>query len=410
MTAIDDSGAVAYLRSPLAIRARAENILEAGLAGSLEHFSVYPEAIATVVDAVVECVGVAQPELLVRVRGRTHHFRAGGLDRVAFMDAKLSSAAADERARCWIDLITVSVLLNAGAGEVWKFKEPGTDHVLRRSEGLAVASLHAFERGLFSSIPDQPLRADVAGLRQLRGKDLADAFQISESNPLAGIDGRIGLIRDLGTALAAAPEIFPGGRPGGLVDSLRAQAARGALSAPEILRTVLEGLGPIWPGRLSLGGVNLGDVWRHPAAGGSGPSAGMAPFHKMSQSLTYSLFEPLERTGLHIAQAGALTGLPEYRNGGLLIDLGVLVPKHRSILDRVHSQGDELIVEWRALTVALLDRIADRVRIKFGKPAGEFALASILEAGTWATGRAIAHRLRPGGGPPIRIHSDGTLF
>jgi hypothetical protein len=410
MTALDDSGAVAYLRSPLAIRARSENILEVGLAGQLEHFAVRTEAIDAVADTVVAVTRATYPDLRIPVHGRTNHFRAGGIDRVATFDAKLRELAADERARCWVDLIAISVLLDAGAGDAWKFTEPGTGQIIRRSEGLAVASLHAFESGVFSSDPDQPLRADLAGLQQLSSEALSKAFQVDERNPLAGAEGRIGLVRDLGTALAAAPSIFPGGRPGGLVDTLRAAALDGVLPAHEILRALLEGLGPIWPGRLALGRVNLGDVWRHPASGGSGPSAGMVPFHKLSQWLTYSLFEPLERAGLKISQAGSLTGLPEYRNGGLLIDLGVLVVKHPEALDRVHSPGDVMIVEWRALTVALLDRVADRVRAKLGKTPEELPLGCILEGGTWAAGRAVAHQRRPGGGPPIRIYSDGTVF
>src|SRR5262249_33688476 len=160
--------------------------------------------------------------------------------------------------------------------------------------------------------------------------------------------------------------LFAGGRPGGIFDHFAMVASSAAARAPEnapgaidataILSALLDGLAPIWPGRIELGGANLGDVWRHPAAGGTGPSAGRVPFHKLSQWLACSLFEPLERAGRTIGQPGALTGLPEYRNGGLFIDLGVLVPKRDDILTQIHAPGDEVIVEWRALTVALLDR------------------------------------------------------
>jgi hypothetical protein len=136
----------------------------------------------------------------------------------------------------------------------------------------------------------------------------------------------------------------------------------------------------------------------------------MVPFHKLSQWLAYSLFEPLERAGLSIKRPGALTGLPEYRNGGLLVDLGALVPKHPAVTTASHAAGDEVIVEWRALTVALLDRVADRVRDKLGVTADQMPLARILEGGTWAAGRAVAAELRPGGRPPIAVASDGTVF
>jgi hypothetical protein len=395
----DVETAVGYLRSPLAIRARCENILEAGLADRLAHFAIDLGALPAVVDEVVAVTRAQYPTLAIPVHGRINHFRAGGIDRVAALDAKLPAA---DRARAWVDLVMVSVLLDAGAGDAWRFREGELS--IGRSEGLAVASLHAFEAGLFSSDPRRPLRVDAEALRALSPARLAAAFQANDANPLAGIDGRIGLVRALGDAILAAPSIFPGGRPGGLVDHL----AGGEVPAQDLLRALLVGLAPIWPGRETLGGHNLGDVWRHREAGGTGPSAGLVPFHKLSQWLAYSLFEPLGYAGLPIAQPGALTGLPEYRNGGLLVDLGVLVPKHREVRSNVHAPGDEVIVEWRALTVALLDRVADGVRDRLGMP--QLPLANILEGGTWAAGRAIAARLRDGGGPPIRIASDGTVF
>jgi hypothetical protein len=68
------------------------------------------------------------------------------------------------------------------------------------------------------------------------------------------------------------------------------------------------------------------------------------------------------------------------------------------------------VVEWRALTVALLDEIAVLVRGKLGRSEQEMPLASVLEGGTWAAGRRIASRLRTGGAPPIAIVSDGSVF
>jgi len=406
----DVGAAIAYLRSPLAIRARCETLFEAALAGALAHFTIDLGALPAVVDKVVAVTRAAYPDLAIPVHGRTNHFRAGAQDRVRALDAKLAAVSPDDRARTWVDLIVVSVLLDAGAGDAWRYREPGTGLVLERSEGLAVASLHAFEAGLFSSDPARPLQVDAAGLLACDPARLAAAFQVADDNPLAGFDGRVGLLRALGAALVASPLLFPGARPGGLVDHLDGVAPTGTLDATAILRALLEGLAPIWPGRIELGGTNLGDVWRHPAAGGTGASAGLVPFHKLSQWLAYSLFEPLERAGRVIAQPGALTGLPEYRNGGLFVDLGVIVPRRDDIRSVVHAPGDEVIVEWRALTVALLDRVAEGVRERLGKSPVELPLARVLEGGTWAAGRAVARERRPGGGSPIQIASDGTVF
>ena len=134
------------------------------------------------------------------------------------------------------------------------------------------------------------------------------------------------------------------------------------------------------------------------------------PFHKLSQWLSYSLIEPLEEAGLRVTAIDDLTGLAEYRNGGLMIDIGLLQPRDPELPLRRLSVGEEAVVEWRALTVALLDRIAERVRATLGLSAEALPLAKVLEGGTWAAGRRIAASLRPGGAPPLTIESDGTVF
>jgi hypothetical protein len=233
---------------------------------------------------------------------------------------------------------------------------------------------------------------------------LAHAFQHAAGNELAGIEGRAGLLRRVGEVCAAHSAAFgTAARPGNLYDYWAAQGEE--LAAPEILRTLLQLFGPIWPGRI-VAGVPLGDCGRHPAI----PGDGLVPFHKLSQWLTYSLAEPLEAAGLPVAELDGLTGLAEYRNGGLFIDCGVLEPRDPALLLRPLDALSEPVVEWRALTVPLLDRLAVRVRERLGKPAHEFPLARILEGGSWAAGREIARERRPDGAPPLTVTSDGTFF
>jgi len=131
------------------------------------------------------------------------------------------------------------------------------------------------------------------------------------------------------------------------------------------------------------------------------------PFHKLSQWLTYSLFEPFEWAGVAVTGGEKLTALPEYRNGGLLLDTSVLALVDPSAAHAVHEVGSELVVEWRALTVALLDELAPLVRARLDAP--DLPLACILEGGTWAAGRELAQSLR-GGEPPLAVRSDGTVF
>jgi len=139
-------------------------------------------------------------------------------------------------------------------------------------------------------------------------------------------------------------------------------------------------------------------------------SDGLIPFHKLSQWLAYSLIEPLRRASITVTDLNGLTGLAEYRNGGLFIDTGVLALRDGAAARGRHSVDSPLVVEWRALTVALIDRLAPLVRQRLGRDAEALPLAKILQGGTWAAGRAIAQRLRADGSPPVQVVSDGTVF
>lgn len=400
------SDAVAHLRTPEAVRERAAAVLSRGLDGALAHFRVDLAGLSAAADLVAAVTRARYPDLRVPPHSRWRHFTSA---QQAELARALAGADADARARARIDLAVTSVLLDAGAGPAWRYVEPGTGGEHRRSEGLAVASFRLFAAGCFSADAGAPWRADAEALASLDDDRLARGLQVTATNPLPGLTGRADLLRRLGRALAAAPGSFgTPPRPGHLLDALRARHGE-RVEAAEVLRLVLEGLGSIWPGRLALDGVNLGDVWRHPAAGGTGPGAGLVPLHKLSQWLTYSLLEPLGDAGLRVEGIERLTGLAEYRNGGLFLDLGVLVARHPAVVGETHRPDAEVVVEWRALTVALLDRLAPLVRARLGAAGAALPLASILEGGSWAAGRRLADERR-GGASPIRVESDGTVM
>jgi hypothetical protein len=270
-----------------------------------------------------------------------------------------------------------------------------------------------FASGAFSADVRTPFRVDADVIAQLPLEQLRSGFQVTETNPLLGLEGRADLLRRLGKQVADRPQVFAlhdSARPGGLFDHLAAKATGGAIAAPVILSEVLSQLGPIWPSRLELAGIPLGDCWRHPAIRADDATAGLVPLHKLSQWLSYSLIEPLQRAGFDVTDIDGLTGLAEYRNGGLFVDLEVLRLRDASDAERSHAVDSLLVVEWRALTVALLDRLAQRIRARLGRSSGELPLASLLEGGTWAAGRAAAFERRADGAPPLKVISDGTVF
>lgn len=390
-----------FLLSPGAIRRSAESILELTQAGKT-HFNYHPEKLNEVVDYVVQVINENYPDHNIPFHSRWGHFKVGGINRAEALNAKISNRDAMEQARIKLDLVITSVLLDAGAGNIWAYNEKSTGKIFNRSEGLGVASFYLFMEGALSE--DGSLKATATGLQNLTAEKLKTAFQVTESNPLIGVEGRLGLLKNLGKTVADKREIFPLGRPGSIVDYLDTRYGKN-ITGPQLLRAVLDGLGEIWPGRLKVDGVNLGDAWSYSKVPG-----GLAVFHKLSQWMTYSLIEPLIEAGFTVTDVDKLTGLAEYRNGGLLVDRELITLRDKKLMEASHRPDSELIIEWRGLTVALLDRIGSEVQKKLGKSSSEFPLAKVLEGGTWWAGRKAAKAKRPDSSPPLKIESDGTVF
>ncbi len=391
------SAAAERLLSAAAVRTHCNEVAREALEGRSRHFRWHEARMPAVASYVVDVIRSRYPALDVPIHSRWRHIEAGGVDRWSALCKALGVASGDDRARLAIDLVIPSVLLDAGAGARWNYREAATGLVLSRSEGLAVASVALFQAGKLGG-------ADA--LAAITPADIAHAFQAGPANPLEGLEGRAALLSRLGHAMRASPRYFgTPARLGNLLDHWRTRSRGGRIAAADILETLLHALGSIWPGRLAVDGVPLGDCWAHPAAAG-----GLVPFHKLSQWLAYSLVEPLAHARLEVTGLDQLTGLPEYRNGGLFLDLGVLEAIDSTFHTRRLEVGEPAVVEWRSLTVVALDRLAPMVRASLGLDAASFPLARMLEGGTWAAGRKAALERRPGGTPPVSIASDGTVF
>jgi len=365
------------------------------------------------VDLVLDTTRKAYPSFDIPFHSRWRHFVTNGDNRWAAIAGRTKWPDRAARARAEFDLAIVSVFLDAGAGPSWRYRDPETGLTIGRSEGLGLASLAMFASGTFSADPLWPLRADAGALANFTVADLERGMQVSDANPLVGLEGRVDLLRRLGRLVASKPEIFGSfdtPRPGGLFDRLAKLADGGSLPAPTILTELLQQLGPVWPSRLTLGGIALGDCWKHPALTTADASSGLVPLHKLSQWLAYSLIEPLQTAGIDVTDIDGLTGLAEYRNGGLFIDTGVLAFRNAEAAQQAHEVASTLVVEWRALTVALLDRVADDLRRRLGRDANSMPLAKILEGGTWAAGRQLARERRADASSPVKVISDGTVF
>ncbi len=186
---------------------------------------------------------------------------------------------------------------------------------------------------------------------------------------------------------------------------------------------------PAWPkDRTQVAGVPVGDAWPlqvlervNTNQTGRSEALRIQPFHKLTQWLAYSITVPFLRVlGLQWKNVERATGLPEYRNGGLFIDLGVLELRDQTLKQGLVSSNQDIpsfaassdvIVEWRAMTVALLDELHKLVSEGLGRQGIKLSLPQMLEAGTWKGGRELAAQLRPQTkSSPILIQGDGTLF
>jgi Protein of unknown function (DUF1688) len=408
---------IVRLRSAAAVRERCNMVACWVADGRSRYFTVDESRLDAVADYVAEVTRESYPDLNIPYHSRWRHFCAGGIDRWK----ELTDSARVhplERARMAVDLVTVSVLLDAGAGDSWRYRgaRSGNDvtrsQALARSEGLAVASLDMFRAGAFSSDSNRMQRVDDAALARIDAATLARHFQVDAGNPLIGLEARSNLLRGLGEAMSERPDLFgcKPARPGNLIDHLVNASRSGGISAAGVLATLLDALAPIWPSALMLNGIPVGDAGQHSAVRTHDGTDGIVPFHKLSQWLTYSLIEPLAWAGIEVERINELTALPEYRNGGLLVDLGAIGLRPGIEARAPHAVQSELVVEWRALTVALMDRLLDDVRGKLGL-SSSFSLPQMLQGGTWSAGRKIARALRPPDGPsPILVAADGTVF
>jgi hypothetical protein len=379
MSAVGDRSEAERLLTADAVRRAANQMFQLAESRGLPQWDLDMSRMAAAADLTAETVRANYPDLKVPFHARWRHFSAAGRDLWAEADKPSDPI---ELARAAFNLVIPSVLLDAGAGAGWRYRDV-TGAELSRSEGLGVASLRMWHSGALDD------------LSAVSARSVAEAFQAGDDNPLVGVEGRAALLRRLGEVV---------GQPSRLFDIMAARAVRGPISAPDILQVLLAELGPIWPGRLSLGGAPLGDCWRHPLG------HGFVPLHKLSQWMSYSLIEPLQWAGIEVVDLDGLTGLAEYRNGGLFVDTGVLRLRNPDDERIAHPVDSAVVVGWRSLTVALLDRLAPMVRARLGVSARDFPLARVLEGGTWAAGRRIAKNLRADGGPPIRVVSDGTVF
>jgi hypothetical protein len=336
------------------VRTSCDLLLPYATANKLKHFIYDEDNLHKTADYVTEVITSNYPDLNIPYHGRLRHFPA------EYAKLDLESQ---------IELVVISVLLDAGTGPDWKYLDPQTNTTHSKSEGLGLASYAMYIKHRF---PNK--------------EQFAESFQITATNKLVGFEERfamLGRLKDSTNGKSPLQQITEFFLPGQTESVLSIEAIFYKLK------------------------VSLQDVLPNDVAVYKGYDMF---FYKLLQWLCYSLWEVLENFGYKVTDTDMLTGLPEYRNGGLVVDLGVLTPRDLSMYEVSHEITSEFIVEWRAMTVVLLDQIAMLIRHRLNKTHAELPLSKILQGGTWYAGRKIAAELRADGSPPFKVISNGTVF
>ncbi|KAI8061637.1 hypothetical protein BC940DRAFT_310016 [Gongronella butleri] len=316
----------------------------------------------------------------------------------------------------------------------WSYQDP---HAARRytgSQGIALAVLELFMNGVFSTEPDDPCRVDADALIHL---DMSSVANLQATATLPGLENRIQLLNHMGTVIKAQSYFYDAktkaNRPGYFIDYLLGHAStihtkKGPLIPLETLWPAMLQLGELW------GATPAGDVHECPSTllDSAASIDASIPFHKHTQWLVYSLCEPLEKLlGAIIEGKDLLTPVPDYAQGGLLLDTGFLTLKRaeydRGIAQfRKHAQqhglaqvevtpmfdaNDPVVTEWRALTVAYIDIAADHARQTLHQTRTSLPLSKFMEAGSFNVGKELAEISRPLTQiPPIAIQPTTQLL
>jgi hypothetical protein len=405
MAAVPAGAAPAVLRSPATVRERCRRIAAAVEAGDSAHFTVDRRHLQDIAARVARVTRARHAQPPVPPASVWRRLEAGGQDRAALLEQRLGGRTSVGAVRSRVDLAVMAALVSACAVPQCRHVERGTEVVLHGSEAAAVACFHAFLDGSFSSDAGDRCRVDAKALLRLDAAALTRVLRPGPDDAWPAPERAAALLHRLGAALRDQPAVFTAeGLPGHLFDTLThhrhvhhlPHANRHHLppatyahhvSLPHVVEWLLD----------VLNGALPADVGTHRHAGDDG----RVPFLATAQWLALSLVEPLATAGVQANHGDALTALAGPRHGGLLLDGGVLLPRDDGYASRSYAAGDEWVVEWRALTVALMDDLLPLVRAQLGDDEA-FGLPQLME-GTRAAGREIAAEARADCGPPVRV-------
>lgn len=391
---------------PSSIRRAARALFNLAQLGELEHFELHAATLDTLVKDMTRGLEPAQ----VAPHTQWRNFEQDGIQRIAAFNKQLSSSLSTpmDCAQARLDLLFLNEALETGGNGTWRYYDALSDRTLTRTEALATATLRLLQNGFFSAYPEAPFRVDAIRLRQITESQLATSLQISNENQiLGGVEAKLARLSTLANYLENTPEFKDrsGSRPGNILNFFRPRAD---MALEPLFTFLAQSLTSIWPGNTHNGRA-IGDAWHHSALKSDSVLQGIVPIHRITQWLHYAIAPALSESGLHSFPTTDLSGLPGYRNTGLLIDSGIIQPRSQDLLSREHLLGDEPIVELRCLTIGVMGRALESIHQQLSLDHDTFPMAK-LNGLFWHAGRAKASGLRPGGSPPFSVRDQGVPF
>jgi hypothetical protein len=397
----EDAAAVEELHRLEVIRERAWMLLAAAERGASDHFVPSPEAVGTVALAMAEALRAADSRSAVAgeppLANLWQALRSGAPEALGALGDALAGGDPLARAKSGADLAVLHrVLAPGGLG----------------GEPAVLADLvQSFAAGAWTAGSRGNVVLDAPGIRRALAGDGSIALPASVVDLLAAADRRQRL-EQLACGLEQQPERFGvDGRFGEFMARLVANepgapASAGAGGAGLRAQAVVDGLAPlidpIVASTVRLGGRQVGDVWRHPLAWAEDRSRELVPFHALLLALTLDLVEPLQEAGRPLAD---LDQLPIPATRALASDvlrLGLVRSRHAAVARLRHPPGSDIVVELRALAVALADRLVDRLRAELNRTVHDLPVARLLGP---LSQTALQWRERPGPGIAITATS-----
>ena len=248
-----------------------------------------------------------------------------------------------ERARCGLDLAVLAALLDPAGG----------------ASPIFLQLCAAFAEGRLAAVPQATgarleadglvrwLISDAAGQIPKPTRHRLDALVegLRRDRVLFGTSARFGLFLD--TLLAE--------QQGGLLDVGRVAALLGGMDAAIMS-------GSVWATAVR----GLGDVWRLPGLVPDLGQGDLVPFHAVLQALLLAMVEPLDETGLAFVDETQL-GVPATAAlARQMLRLRLLRPRHAAVTRLVHPPGSDIVVEMRALSLGLVERLGEQARARLG--------------------------------------------